>query len=393
MIKNQFLYGIFQRYFISLHEEYKNMEQETLPIPEKPNKEFCIGYPTNLALDNTFLIEHLQTHSLLNNLGDPQQGIFYAMNAQTEELAVLAYFAELYKLDKYWGYVTHGGTEGNLSALYLGRKHLGAPVLYCSDQSHYSVFKSADLLGIPVQVVASNSNGEMDYVVLEKLLKSEKKPVLFCASIGTTMKGATDNIDIILLLLKNYNIKYYLHLDAALSGMIIPFLDAEYLDFSTKNIASISVSGHKFIGTHFPCGVVLAREQYVSNMSDIAYIQSKDTTVTGSRNGWAAAELNHAIQKRKTQFRGEVGNCVAQAQRLKKSLDRIGCPAHLNDWSNTVYFKKPSVEFCNKWNLASDNTIAHVITMQHVTREVVNKFIDDMTKELRSAAPPKPKKR
>jgi histidine decarboxylase len=39
---------------------------------------------------------------------------------------------------------------------------------------------------------------------------------------------------------------------------------------------------------------------------------------------------------------------------------------------------KPSNEICKKWQLATDNDIAHVICMPGVTREMLDKFVEDM---------------
>lgn len=64
-----------------------------------------------------------------------------------------------------------------------------------------------------------------------------------------------------------------------------------------KPIGSISVSGHKFVGSPVPCGVVMTRLRHIKGVSsDVEYLNSRDATIMGSRNGhapiymWCAAE-------------------------------------------------------------------------------------------------------
>lgn len=88
-------------------------------------------------------------------------------------------------------------------------------------------------------------------------------------------------------------LKYYVHVDGALFGLMLPFVNemdskAPIISFN-KNIDSISVSGHKFIGAPVPCGVVVTRKSHMSKVTmDIEYLNSKDATIMGSRNGHAA---------------------------------------------------------------------------------------------------------
>ena len=46
----------------------------------------------------------------------------YMLNSYEFELCVLEWYAKLWEIEKneYWGYVTNGGTEGNLYAMLVG---------------------------------------------------------------------------------------------------------------------------------------------------------------------------------------------------------------------------------------------------------------------------------
>ena len=52
-------------------------------------------------------------------------------------------FADMMHLsrDRAWGYVTSGGTEGNMYGLYMGREIFPDGVMYFSQDTHYSVVK------------------------------------------------------------------------------------------------------------------------------------------------------------------------------------------------------------------------------------------------------------
>jgi len=91
---------------------------------------------------------------------------------------------------------------------------------------------------------------------------------------------------------------YYIHADAALSGMILPFVDEPQPYGFDAGIDSVAVSGHKMIGAPVPCGVVLTRRQYVSRIArSIEYIGTLDTTIAGSRSAFAPLMIWYAFQR------------------------------------------------------------------------------------------------
>jgi histidine decarboxylase len=73
-----------------------------------------LGYQLNQDIDYSALGPFLGFNS--NNLGDPYIEGNYGVHSRTFERAVLEFVARLFHVDdrKYWGYVTSGGTEGNL---------------------------------------------------------------------------------------------------------------------------------------------------------------------------------------------------------------------------------------------------------------------------------------
>jgi histidine decarboxylase len=345
-----------------------------------------IGYPINLDYDYSVLFDFFNYS--FNNVGDPFTDSLYKITTRDLEREVVQYFAKLYKLpaDESWGYVTTGGTEGNLYGLFLGRELHPDARLYFSEDSHYSIAKAARLLRLPHAVVPSQDSGEVDYQALEAAVAAHpKSPVIVSLNIGTTMKGAIDNVDTVLAIFKRLGISdYYIHCDGALSGMMLPFLPGAPEVSFRQDIGSISISGHKFIGCPFPCGIVLTRRNFVRQIENsVEYVGINDTTIGGSRNGHNPLFLWYAIQTRKAVgFRKEARRCIEMAQYLYGRLLGLGHPCLLNPFSNTVVFKVPSDTVVSKWQLAKQDGWAHVITMQNISKEKLDEFVADLEQDI-----------
>lgn len=347
----------------------------------KQKTELHAGYPYNLTCDYTLLLKFF--NYLLNNAGDPFVEPDFGLHSRKFEQEVLAFFADLYKLPRedFWGYVTSGGTEGNLYGIFLGREVYPQGILYSSQDSHYSIPKAAKLFRMTHLVADSQDNGELDYRHFEQLVCANKNhPAIINLNIGTTVKGAIDNLDIVLEILERNRIQnYYIHCDGALSGMMLPFLkNAPQVNF-TKAIDSVAISA-KFIGSPLPCGVVLTKKKYVDKVAMlIEYIGSKDTTILGSRNGHACLILWYALKTRGySGFAAEAETCIQNAQYLYHQLKLRRYPCLLNAFSNTVVFAKPSRQTIEKWQLAVLDDWAHIIVMQNITKQKLDAFLAEL---------------
>lgn len=344
--------------------------------------ELHAGYPYNLNYDYTALLPFLQY--TLNNLGDPFVNGNYGIHSRDFEKECVQWLANLYELENPWGYVTTCGTEGNLYGLFLGRELYPDGILYFSEDTHYSVKKAARMYRIPYVVIKSQPNGEIDYADLEQqLITNRDKSAILNINLGTTLKGAVDKIEKAVDILNRLKVPFYIHCDGALGGMLLPFIeDAPRISFRDYPIGSIAVSGHKFIGSPFPCGMVLARSEYVKKIEAIIeYIGSTDTTIMGSRNGLSPLFLWYAIQSRNNQFSKEVSACLENARYLYDRLVQIGYNAMLNDFSNTVVFDKPGIDLCSKWQLATLGDLAHVVVMQNLNKDKLDRFVDELLKD------------
>ncbi|MBW4457632.1 MAG: histidine decarboxylase [Nostoc indistinguendum CM1-VF10] len=343
--------------------------------------EFHLGYPYNLKHDHTFLLPFLK-YSINNLGGDCFTKSHYRIDSRDFEKEVLQFFANLYHLQDWWGYVTTSGTEGNLYGILLGRENYRNAILYASDASHYSVSKAARFFRIPYHKIAVQTpSEEMDYSDLYKQLVPNL-PAIICLNLGTTFTGAIDDIEQILNVLEMKRVsQFYIHVDGALGGMLLPYLRSNWIDFN-RPISSLSISGHKFIGSPFPCGIVITKKHLVEALtSDIEYIGAQDMTIGGSRNGHTSLCLWHEISKRHSNFGLEVADCVAKAEHLCTQLKLRDFNPYLNPYSNTVVFNKPSDNLVKKYQLAVRGDYAHAIIMQNHYIEFLDYFVEELVTE------------
>ena len=344
-----------------------------------------VGYPVNQDYDYTDLLPFLRYSA--NNVGDPFEGTNFRMNTHEIEREVITWFSDLMGLDRQeaWGYVTSGGTEGNMYGLYMGRELFPGGTVYFSQDTHYSVVKLLRLLNIRNVMIRSEGNGEMDYEDLhETVRRSPDTPPIIVANIGTTMKGAVDDLDIIREVMDGLKVQdFYVHADAALSGMILPFVPDPQPHGFDAGIDSMSISGHKLIGSPLPCGVVLTKREYVANVArSIEVVGVMDTTIPGSRSAIAPLIIWHAFQKHGLEgFRNIVARMLDTAGYAVERFNEAGIPAWRNRNAATVVFPRPGPEVFRKWQIAPQEDIAHIITMPHVTREMVNELVRDCTRQ------------
>ena len=391
------------------HEEQANMLEPKLPdeteilraydllLQSKSSSHF--GYPYNLMFDFSELMPFLKYS--INNLGDPFVPSNYGVHSRQFEVAVIDFFAGLWKMEKdsYWGYVTTSGTEGNLHGILLAREAFPNGILYTSQETHYSVFKAARYYRMECQSIPTLPMGEIDYDILAAAIrKNSDRPVILNVNIGTTVKGAVDNLDRILRILKQEQIpreQFYIHCDGALFALMMPFIDfAPEVSFR-KPIDSIAVSGHKMLGCPMPCGVTLSRKEHVNRLEQhIDYLNSVDTTIMGSRNGQAALYLWYSLRKKGLAgIKRDVVHCMDTARYLRDKLTAAGLICSLNDLSSTVVLEKPmSPAFIQRWQLACEEDIAHVVVMPNVNCYKIDKFVEELIEVTKTHGRVQPKR-
>ncbi|HBJ84589.1 MAG TPA: histidine decarboxylase [Verrucomicrobiales bacterium] len=354
----------------------------------RPSQANPSSYPCNQEYDFSELFRFLHFSAI--NVGDPFHGTNYRFNTMEFECEVLADFARFTRAptDEWWGYVTHGGTEGNMYGLYVARELLPEGICYFSEETHYSVAKVMRLQHTRNIMIKGQPDGQMDYDDLRETLRIHRDvpPIIF-ANIGTTMKGAVDDLARIRAILDDLAIaNAYIHADAALSGMILPFVDAPQSWNFADGADSISISGHKMLGAPIPCGVVLARKAHVDRIArSIEYIGALDTTIAGSRSAFAPLMLWYRLRALGDDgLRAMVQGSLQRAGYAVEQLRARGIDAWRHPNSITVVFPRPPQALMEKWTIAPRKNIAHLIVMPHVTTAIIEEFAADFAAAVNS---------
>lgn len=335
---------------------------------------------------------------IINNAGDPFEEGDHTLSSLDFEREVIRYFAPKYGFDgnDLWGIVTMSGTDGNNHGIYFGvnylkRKTGKMPVVYVSDEAHYSNYRLCDLQHLEVRLVKSDSMGRMVPDSLEKVL-DPTRPCLIVYAMGSTFKGAIDDqkaLDDVLA--RHEGMAVYRHVDAALFGGYLPFTEyKDLVDRRKTGFDSISVSGHKFFGIDSPCGLFITTRDVYDNQStyDISYLNANMRMINCSRSGIEPLKFWWLVKTVGDEGWAEQAARIFENTRyLKSELKRIGWPYWNNEYSNTVIFRRPSAKVVRKYNLACGEDAAfggklsHVVVMQHVTKDSIDRLIADLRDE------------
>ena len=343
-----------------------------------------LGFPAGMDLDISPLEPFM--NGPLNNVGDPFVSKWHELSTKDFEREVIDFFAKLFRAPQndYWGYVTNGSSECNLYALLVAReKFPDAPAFY-SAAAHYSVPKNLSLLRMRGVEVPAQASGEMDYEALERLAHEQSaQQAIVVATIGTTMTEARDNVITIREKLCAAGVRQqHIHADAALAGayagLIQPRTPFDFADGAD----SVNISGHKFLSSPMPCGVIIVRNSDKELVARGAnYTGSVDSTISGSRNGHTPLILWLAVQtwgKEGLKRRAEAS--LRLAAYTHGGLKRIGWQTWRNPHALTVMLAAPPEPLIRKWQLATADGWSHIICMPNVRKAQIDAFIADMSR-------------
>ena len=364
-------------------------------------KPFNIGYPVNLqsrliGFYKWFIGSGLNL-TMANNVGDPFDLVnkHFSANSHEFEREVIKKMSSLYGFDDndYWGLITFSGTDGNNHGIYFGTNYLKKktgkkPVVYVSDSAHYSSRRLADLQGLELKLIPSDVHGCMVPEELEKAIVPDK-PALVVYAVGTTFKGGIDDMKTLNTVLAKFpDLVVYRHIDGALFGGYLPYTEhSDLLNRKINPFDSIAVSGHKFFGMDEPAGFFITTKEVRDEQTpnNISYLNCDMPMINCSRSALTPLKLWWILEHTsKEEFIQQTRAMLDTANWFKEQLDKLGWPAWLEPLSNTVYFKQPSKQIMDKYELAPDfderlgGDLAHIVVMQHVTRDRLQVFLDDL---------------
>lgn len=249
--------------------------------------------PNMLRPSSTDYMPHLHSPALIESLAAEQ--IISAYNqsmdswdqspAATEiEVDVINHLCSLYGYGKDSdGVFTSGGSQSNQTAIILGRdwfcnevlnhdvKKYGLPEnyrklrMYTSEISHFSMEKSAHILGLGYESVVKvpvDSKKKIDFSAFKSLVEKDiaegNIPFLAVATVGTTDFGSIDPMKEMSAFCAEH--KMWLHADAAYGSGVI--LSKEYKNRveDLKLCDSITVDFHKMFMINISASAVLVKD-------------------------------------------------------------------------------------------------------------------------------------
>jgi histidine decarboxylase len=343
-----------------------------------------IGFPSTFGLDISPLWPLF--NQVINNVGDPYSGSAFPANSKAIEQQVIDVFADLLRApaDDRWGYVTNGGTEGNEYGLLQGRTLHPDATLYYSTAAHYCVAKLAAKLRIPAVAVHALNDGRMDLRDLRAAMRADRqRAAIVLATIGTTMTEAIDDVAAIRRALADIPVpRAYVHADAALAGLPLALLPPPHRPkFDLADGAdSVSISGHKFLGSPIPCGVVITRRSVKDRISTaIDLLDTHDTTISGSRSGHAPLVLWYALNLYGLDgLHQRAQDARAIAAYAVTRLTGIGWRATRYPAAMTVVIDPPPAAVRARWAVPVSGSRAHIICTPAITRDQIDAFADDL---------------
>lgn len=289
------------------------------------------------------------------------------------------------------GYITSGGTEGNIFALWLARKLHGGNKVIAPVSAHYSVNKACDLQ----QVNLVRTRLDDDYRAEIESIKEEvdRRSLAIVISAGTTALGKVDPVLDVAEVAEDAGC--FLHVDASFGGFVLPFTeDARSWDFEIGQVSSIAADPHKMGLTPIPSGALLVRERkWLDNLkTDIPYLSETKQTLLGTRTGASIASVWTALRSLGAQgYRKIIGKCMELTDRLAEGIRKIGGLELVTEPElNLVAFTSPSLNLHEiqealeekDWlvSLNQQPESIRLIVMPHHDGQDIDSFLFDLEK-------------
>ncbi|GAA1151267.1 histidine decarboxylase [Kitasatospora gansuensis] len=297
-----------------------------------------------------------------------------------------------------------------------------------------------------------DGTGEIDIdalVVLVEFFAAKGHPIFISLNLGSTFKGAHDDVrtacERLLPVFERHGLiqgqvthgrdphtgepltdlrrRFWIHVDGALGAGYAPFVrmatadpthgwtpdtDLPEFDFGltlpTREhgdldmVSSIAMSGHKWPGAPWPCGIYMTKVKYqITPPSQPDYTGAPDTTFAGSRNGFSPLILWDHLSRHSHQDQiDRIRRAQHLAAYLEHQLHALELSHNLTLWpartpgAITVRFRTPSPALVEKWSLSSQDVLttpgdestrrsyAHVFLMSSVDRPKLDALLHDL---------------
>lgn len=206
------------------------------------------------------------------------------------------------------GLFTPGGSMSNMAAMIIGRNemlsgarergltdaHAGPLGVYVSEESHYSVRKSAGMIGLgrdSIRFIEADARGRMIpaklSAAIERDIAAGVRPIMVIATSGTTVMGAFDPIGPLADIAERH--KLWLHVDGAFGGTALLSPEHRHLLAGLDRADSFTWDAHKMMGVPLVSSVCLTREpglttKHFDESASYLFQQDSDDLNPGTRS-------------------------------------------------------------------------------------------------------------
>jgi tyrosine decarboxylase/aspartate 1-decarboxylase len=327
---------------------------------------------------------------LETNLGDPE---LFPGTKKIEEKFISFLSTLVHAPNTATGQIVGGGTEGNITAMWLTKALTGKKEIIIPDSAHFSFQKIASLMDVKLIAIPLTKDYVMDITKIKEKISAQTAAVVGIA--GSTELGAIDPIPELSDLCRDEQL--FLHVDAAFGGFVIPFLkmlhyDVPDFDFQLKGVSTISIDAHKMGCAAIPLGTLIVREKkWLDAISVESNCISSDrqTGVLGTRSGGPVAAA-YAVAKYlgKEGYKDMIQKCMKTTYYAEQRIRELGLRLVTKPTMNVLglQVKHPS-KLVRKlttygWKVNNMKRISciRIVLMPHVTKEIIDEFIPDLKK-------------
>ncbi|ADL19382.1 L-tyrosine decarboxylase [Acidilobus saccharovorans 345-15] len=281
------------------------------------------------------------------------------------------------------GYITSGGSESNLAALYLAREH-GFNNVYYTAAAHHSITKAAYLLRMrPVEVKMKEYR--MDPASLRSLCKANG-PGVVVVTVGTTSVGTIDPVEEVSDVAAECD--SIVHVDAALGGLVAPFVyPNRKLGFQNGPVMSATLDPHKLGLAPLPAGGLIVRDEHWFKPLDFKaeyYPAGHQVGLFGTRSGGPVA-ATWAIVKYmgRDGYAAQAHELMERTRYLLNEVKGLGLETPVDPEVPVVCIEHAGDDYLMR-SLAKEGVYVYkcglvpgirVVVMPHVTKALLDKFV------------------
>jgi tyrosine decarboxylase/aspartate 1-decarboxylase len=236
------------------------------------------------------------------------------------------------------GRVLSGGTESNISALWMARNRSRKRKVILGGNAHFSIEKGCDLLCLEPVVIPVDGGYCMDVDKVRNALDDDVCIIVTTA--GTTELGVVDPIKEISDICGDIPV----HVDAAFGGFVLPFMDsAPLFDFRIDAVKTLVVDHHKMGMSSIPAGSLLVRDdemfKHIQHRSPYLTRQVQEGVLGTRASSGIASAYAAMITLGKKGYRQIVSDCMQVTKYLMDGLYALGVEPVVKPMMNILSVK------------------------------------------------------